>query len=451
MSKRGSIFKRCGCKERLPDGRRRSLGAQCPKLRRPDGSWNPRHGTWTYKLNARDAQGRHKQITQGGFKTAADAQAALDKRRSQLQVTGGIYHGITVAGWLNEWLDSKVDLRPNTRAVYRLYIDRYLIPRLGKHRIEDLRSTHVSAMLQAVNGGPVSAHRVRATLRSALADAMRHGLVTVNVAALVKLPSARSPRPLVWTPNRVDHWKQAVDQYNVARAAGITGPAMEILERATQPPSTVMCWTPAQLGAFLDAAHGDPLYALWHLIAFRGLRRGEACGLEWPEVDLDAAEVAIVRQRIHVGGKVQEGAPKSEAGNRVIALDPQTVAVLRAHRHTHLERRLALGAVWVNSGKVFCGPDGAPLSPHAVSKRFRAIVAEHGLPPIRLHDLRHGAASLMLAAGVDMKVVQETLGHSSIVLTSNTYTSVYPEVAQAAAEAAAALVPRAQRVTSSST
>ena len=435
----GSIYKRCGCKERRADGTRRSLGAQCPKLRRADGSWNPRHGTWTYKTTARDSNGKRKQITEGGFPSAADAQSALDKRRSQLQVTGGTFHGVTVAGWLNEWLDGKVDLRPNTLHTYRLYIDRYLIPRLGRHRLEDLRATHVAAMLQGVTGA-VSAHRVRATLRSALGDAMRHGLVTVNVASLVKLPSGRSPRALVWTTARVEHWRRAQEQHDVAKAAGITGPALKILADATEPPSSVMCWTPAQLSDFLSAARNDEQYALWHVLALRGLRRGEACGLEWRDVDLDAGTAAIVRQRIVVGNKVKEGPPKSHAGQRVIALDSSTVAVLREHRRKQLERRLALGSVWIDSGKVFCRATGAALDPHAISKRFRALIKASDLPPIRLHDLRHGAASLMIAAGVDMKVIQETLGHSSMTLTANTYTSVYPDVAQDAANKAASLV-----------
>lgn len=201
-----------------------------------------------------------------------------------------------------------------------------------------------------------------------------------------------------------------------------------------------MCWTPAQLGDFLSAAQDDYLYALWHLLAMRGLRRGEACGLDWSEVDLDGAMVSIMKQRIVLGNKVVEGPPKSQAGIRSIALDHTTVAVLREHRRVQLERRLALGAVWINSGKVFSRTNGAALDPHAVSKKFRALVKGSDLPPIRLHDLRHGAASLMLAAGVDMKVVQETLGHSSVTLTANTYTQVYPDVAQAAADAAASLV-----------
>lgn len=422
---RGSIFKRCGCKERveLPDGttRRRSLGNKCSKIKRPDGSWNPRHGQWYFKVSTNGDDGQRKQLLRGGYATAGEAQTELDKVKGRIRTGTVQLHGVTVGAWLTEWIESKTDLRANTLHSYQGHINRYLIPHLGKLKIEDLRATHVAVMMRSVTGGPTSAQRVRATLRSALADAVRHGLITVNVAALVKLPSGKSPRPLVWTDNRVAHW----------RTTGVM-------------PSTIMCWTPAQLGQFLDAAHTDPLYSLWHLLAFRGLRRGEACGLEWSEVDLEVGEVAIVRQRIEVGGRAQEGQPKSEAGNRVISLDANTVSVLRSHRTSQLQMRLALGSLWINSNKVFCQPHGAPLSPSAVSKRFRALVAQQDLPPIRLHDLRHGAASLLLAAGVPMKIVQETLGHSSVVLTANTYTSVYPEVAREAAEAAAALVPRTQ-------
>lgn len=203
-----------------------------------------------------------------------------------------------------------------------------------------------------------------------------------------------------------------------------------------------MVWRPDQLGQFLDHAAEDRLYALWHLYAFRGLRRGEACGLEWDEVDLTGGSIAIVRQRISIAGVVYEDTPKSDAGERVIALDEETAGVLRSHRLAQRKDRMAAGSAWVDSGKVFSAPDGSPLDPSDISDQFEDLIIGAGLPPIRLHDLRHGAASLMLAAGVSMKVVQETLGHSNIALTANTYTSVYPEVATAAAEATARMVPR---------
>ena len=170
-----------------------------------------------------------------------------------------------------------------------------------------------------------------------------------------------------------------------------------------------------------------------------------AAGLEWQDVDLDGAAVTVRRQRTTVGWEVVEHAPKSEAGERTVALDAGTVTALRAHRRAQLAERLAWGSAWVDSGKVFIRENGEPPHPATINDRFHELVAAADLPPLRLHDLRHGAASLMLAAGVDLKVVQETLGHSSITLTSDTYTSVYPAVAAAAADAAAAMVPRAGR------
>ncbi|MFF0869873.1 site-specific integrase [Nonomuraea sp. NPDC003560] len=138
--------------------------------------------------------------------------------------------------------------------------------------------------------------------------------------------------------------------------------------------------------------------------------------------------------------QVHEGTPKTDASVRTIALDSDTAQVLRAHRQQQLQERLAMGEAWVDTGFVFTQPDGNRLYPQHASDQFLWLAYLAGLPPIRLHDLRHGAASLMLAAGVEMKVVQETLGHTSSAFTADTYTSVYPQVATAAAEKTAALL-----------
>ena len=287
---------------------------------------------------------------------------------------------------------------------------------------------HVADMLAEVPGSDATRQRVRATLRCALSDAMRQSLVAVNVASLVKLPGGKRPKALVWTTEREARWREAVAA-NVADGKTPT----EARELAPQP-SPVMVWRPDHLGAFLDVVAGDRLYALYHLVAYRGLSRGDAAGLAWEDVDLDGAAVTVRRQRVLIGWDVIEGDPKSDASGRTVPLDASTVAALRK---AQLAERMAWGPAWVDSGKVFAWENGEPLHPAMVSDRFHDLVAAADLPPIRLHDLRHGAASLMLAAGVDLKVVQETLGHSSITLTSDTYTSVYPAVA-----AAAALVPR---------
>ena len=167
-------------------------------------------------------------------------------------------------------------------------------------------------------------------------------------------------------------------------------------------------------------------------------------GAELPEIDLTSGSIAIVRQRISIAGKIVEDTPKSDAGSGSSRWT-RAPSGFAGPSSKAAKDRLAAGAVWINSGKVFTTEDGSPLNPERITDWFRELTAEAGLPPIRLHDLRHGAASLMLAGGVSMKTVQETLGHSSLVLTANTYTSVYPEVATAAAEAAAAIVPRTRR------
>ncbi|TDC85919.1 site-specific integrase [Micromonospora sp. KC606] len=203
-----------------------------------------------------------------------------------------------------------------------------------------------------------------------------------------------------------------------------------------------MVWTAEQTGAFLDFVYHDRLYALYHLIAYRGLRRGEACGARW--IDLDAASHSLIisEQLVQLGWEVEAGKPKSDAGGRIVTLDTITNAAIETWRKRQIAERLEWGSAWTNSGRIFTHPDGSALHPAEVTKAFNGRAAA-GLPPIRLHDLRHGAATHALEAGVDIKVVQEELGHSTSVLTRDTYTSVSPRLARAEAERVAQAIPRA--------
>ncbi len=151
----------------------------------------------------------------------------------------------------------------------------------------------------------------------------------------------------------------------------------------------------------------------------------------------------IGQQRIAYGHTVEDGEPKTKASKRTIALDRITVALLRAHLKRQQAERLAVGGSWHDSGKVFTNPDGSALHPDWVTRRFGLLVKDSGLPPVRLHDLRHGAATLAHAAGADLKTVQEQLGHTSIVLTADTYTSVLLDLHLKVAEATAWLVLKA--------
>jgi Phage integrase family len=203
-----------------------------------------------------------------------------------------------------------------------------------------------------------------------------------------------------------------------------------------------MVWPAEQTGAFLDAVADDRLYALWHLITFRCLRRGEACGLRWADTDLDRGVISIQAQLVQIGWTVRESTPKSEASDAKVALDATTVAVLKSWRKAQVAERLAWGEAWTDSARVFTREDGRPPHPSFVTVRFQRLAFDAGLPPIREHDLRHGAASLARKGGVDMKGIQAMLRHSSQAITADTYTSTFDEESRKAAEAVASAVPR---------
>jgi integrase len=403
-----------------------------------------------------------------------------DDIRRRVKTGQSILARVTVGEFLTAWLEGKRDIRSTTRNNYASNIRLYLVPHLGHLPLDKLRTAHASAMFDAIDEaneriralrlsgtrqrgdlryrkevGPATKQRIRATLRSALSDAIAEGLVTVNVAKLVKLESGKRPKGLVWTKERVARWREVREQIaakEAERSEAVERRDREAVERLSgeietlwerERPSPVMVWTPVQLGTFLDFIAEHRLYAMFHLIAFRGLRRGEACGLRWVDLDLDEGVATVAEQLIAVGSDIEAGEPKSDAGNRDVALDKGTVGVLRAHRVRQLEDRLRWSTAWVDSGRMFVREDGSELHPPSVTDLFGDLIEACGLPPIRLHDLRHTAASIAKAAGIDTKVISEMLGHSSRKITDDTYTSIFVEVAREAAEASAAIVPRA--------
>ena len=181
---------------------------------------------------------------------------------------------------------------------------------------------------------------------------------------------------------------------------------------------------------FLDAVASQRLYALFHLAAYWGLRRSELAGLAWSDVDLRT-------RRVHIRGDV-----KSEDSDRELIIDQGTADVLGAWRKVQLAERLAWGPAWTDTGRCFTRENGTPVRPGWVSERFGTLSAKAGLPPVRFHDLRHGAATMLLAAGQPIKVISEILGHAASSFTADVYTSVGEELAESAASAIAAYVPR---------
>ena len=201
-----------------------------------------------------------------------------------------------------------------------------------------------------------------------------------------------------------------------------------------------MTWTAEQLGAFLDGMREHRLYAVFLLLATTGMRRGEALGLRWSDLDLANGRLAVRQTVIAVHHKVEFGTPKTAKGRRTVMLDVATVAALREHRKRQAAERLSIGAGWIDLDLVFAAADGTPLHPERFSRTFTEHVARLGLPAVPLHALRHGWATLALAAGVRPKVVQERLGHATISITLDIYSHATSGLHSDAAEQVAGLV-----------
>src|SRR5690606_21143177 len=212
--------------------------------------------------------------------------------------------------------------------------------------------------------------------------------------------------------------------------------------RAGQKSDGVHAWDAATLRTFLTRSResGDRLHALWVLLATTGMRRGEAIGLRWKDVDLDKGRLSVVQTITQTRSKVTIGEPKTARGRRSIALDDATVGVLREHRKSMLEERLLVGPDFSDEGLVFHHPDGSCLRPDAVSAEFVRRVSQYGLPRLTLHGLRHTWATLALEQGIHPRVVQERLGHSTIAITLGIYSHVSPTLHDEAANLVAASI-----------
>ncbi|WP_130491636.1 site-specific integrase [Motilibacter rhizosphaerae] len=212
------------------------------------------------------------------------------------------------------------------------------------------------------------------------------------------------------------------------------------IELAAENPRRPRPWTAQESRDFLRAIELDRLHALYQLLLVTGMRRGEATGLRWADLDLDGGALFVVQQITEVRGQLLVGSPKTKRGSRVVPLDPGTVERLRQHERQQQLERTAWGAAWQDHGLVFTREDGRPLRPEYVTRHFQRLAEEAGLPVIRLHDLRHTNASLALAAGIDIKVVSDRLGHSTTAITADLYTHVDRGVGRSAADRIAAVL-----------
>lgn len=354
-------------------------------------------GSWHWRLSWTDpATGERHYRMQGGYRTKAEALAARSEARARLARGGGrLPSQVTLGTWLGQWLEAAAArVRPTTLSGYRVHVRRYLVPRLGRlplSAVDAARVRRLHGELLAEGLSPATVQRVHATLRAALQQAVRDGLLLANPASRTAPPTARRPELVTWSAD--------------------------------------------EARTFLAAARGDRLHALWRLLLATGLRRGEALGLRWEDVDLERGCLHVRRNRTVADGRPLEQAPKTQRSRRTVPLDGGTLAALREHAARQAEEARAAGEAWQASGYVFVNGLGLPLHPDNVSAAFRRLVAGLPVRQIRLHDLRHTCATLSLAQGVHPKVVADVLGHESVKLTLDTYSHAVPTLAREAVTA----------------
>jgi integrase len=341
------------------------------------------------------------------FFYAKTRKEAADKLASALRdnARGGFVapHKRTFGEWLDTWLweYKKPRLRPITFDSYEMLVRRYLKPALGHLSLQDMRPDHLQRFYNDMAKNNFSARTVRychTIVHGALAQAERHQLVVRNVSKLTERPCETRKEMHTLTPEQIS-------------------------------------------GTLLPALAEDRLFAAVLLAFGTGLRRGELLALRWQDVDLNEGLLHVRRTLVRVrnydgGGRKTRLAfhePKTAHSRRTIPLPEGCLLALKHHKRRQAEERLLLGEAYHDEGLVFCLADGKPIDLRNFARSFAQILRRAGLPQMRVHDMRHTFATLMLELGESPKTVQTMLGHSRVAITLDIYSHVSLDLEKRAA------------------
>jgi integrase len=302
---------------------------------------------------------------------------------------------LTVKVFLTRWLEdaAQPSLRGTTYASYRGVVNGHLIPALGHIALVKLTAPDVMKYQRTKLASGLSARTVtyhRAILRRALSDAAKWELAHKNAAALASPPRA------------VRH--------------------------------DVSPLTPDEARTFLSKIPGNRLEALYVMAMGTGMRQGELLGLTWKNVDLDNGTATVRQQMQRINGKLTLVEPKTAKSRRTVALPNIVVTALAAHRERQKFERRWAGSRWQEHGLVFTTTIGTPLDSANVTHNFQKALSDAKIRKQRFHDLRHCAATLLLAQGADLRTIMDVLGHSTITLTANTYAHLTDATRRVAAD-----------------
>ncbi len=328
------------------------------------------NGTFTARVSLGVRDGKRIRVERKGFRSRAEAEVALGSMRGAADLDDRTPLGMYLAAWLE---GAKPSLAIRSQRAYAADIRLHIAPSLGAVAIGRLTPRHVRDLIaERTRAGvaPARIRRVVTVLGLALGQGVRDGSLARNVAAGHRIRQAE-PEPFVMSP--------------------------ELARRV------------------LVAIKGDRFEAAWIAAMMTGLRRGELLGLRWADVDLEGGSLTVRRQR----GVAGIAAPKTSAARRTIPLPTLVIVALKAHRGARVPRPDE--PIW-------------DVGPSTLTHAWGRTVVRTKLPPMRLHDLRHAAATLMLATGTPMRVIADTLGHSSPAITARIYAHVLPAAQRESAD-----------------
>lgn len=357
---------------------------------------------WYVRYDAgTDERGRRLQPCKGGFATEREAEEYLALRLAEVATGRHVAPTRQTFGELAiYWRDVVMPrrTRPTTRESYLAELHTHLLPAFGHLPIQAIRAGHVDQFLtrcERAGLAPRTVHHLHGRLSQIFRVAVRERLIARSV-----MEDVRPPR--------------------IA-------------------PTEMHVWTAEQLDTFLTRVEDSRFGVLWHTYAMTGMRRGEALGLRWADVDWERRRLHVRQQVIIESNTIQFGPPKTALGTRAIAVGPRTMELLAAHRARQNRARLAAKS-WTDLDLVFArepflqhtdaGP-GTPWNPRVISNYWRITAAATGLPRIRLHDLRHTHATIMIAEDGNVKEIAARLGHDPAMLL-RTYAHSMPETADRA-------------------
>lgn len=443
---KGSTFKRCTC----PEGRK------CQRLK------DRHHGTWGFDLRVQTTTGI-RTLRRSGFDTQKAAKGVLDQvndliklagddetsrrkiadmifdkslRRGELPAVEDVRRRLglrrenlgnseTFGDAWRAWLAGKKKLRASSAKRLGEIGDHWLIPVLEDIAVDRITGEHCAMVFERVEMFNDEIETAR--------DEKRAPMLPGDVRQRAKVAS-------VATQHRIYAALRGFLNYHLKVKHTITFNPVYAVELPPEERDPVKVWTPEQVDHFLDFHADDRLYWLWRLALLRGFRRGELAGMADDAFDPATASITVNVALLLVGNKLVWGKPKSKAGERVVGLDKDSVKAGKAHRSHRRRERLAAGPAWDDSGRMFTYETGEPLNPDWISRRFKEMAVEAGLPVIKFHATRHTAATLALQAKVETKILSEQLGHSTTRITEDLYQHVSVQMQIGAAETVVALL-----------